>query len=144
MNLNELEAKIDTGLSKLIELDPVLIKNKTREESISHRLAYYLQGLFPDFDVDCEYDKFGEGDKGIRPDILIHKRMIQENNELAIEVKKGKYPSPSDKKKLKDLTDPNERYRYNYGLFIGFIINGDSIVPKKRWFKNGAEIPPLK
>ena len=75
------------------------------ECSISHRLGAYLQGIFPDWDVDCEYNRDGVGPKKIDhlalnsdvddtetrtvfPDIVAHRRGTKTNH-LAIEIKES-------------------------------------------------------
>jgi len=87
----------------------------------------YLGNLFREMNVDCEYNrnllaakKTTAGDK-IRPDIIIHKRLTQ-NNCVIIEVKKsGKssQKSVADIKKLENAINGN--LGYDLGVFIGIL-----------------------
>ena len=92
-------------LLKLKKNDWKLLKSDVNERSITHKLAIYLQENFPNFDVDCEYNRDGldpkmlnlpvsnilDNDteaKTVFPDIIIHERGTK-NNILVIEVKKS-------------------------------------------------------
>lgn len=137
-----IERKVENSLSRFISNDSVLISYAVKEEALSHRIACYLQNTFSNLDVDCEYNKFGENDKmldgkGIRPDIIIHKRGDQIHNLLAIEVKKKLNPSNNDITKLKGLTNQRGKYKYAYGLFLGFSKNMKGIMV---YYHNRQEI----
>ena len=54
---------LHTALELLLSQDSFLILNNVNERSISHRLACYLTELFPDYDVDCEYDSNVQADR---------------------------------------------------------------------------------
>jgi len=83
--------------------DIFLLEKDVSEWAIAHRLAVYLEKYFPEFNVDCEYNrmpgedgKYGEeapkklyGQKKIRPDIIVHHRGSNNANLLAIELKKS-------------------------------------------------------
>lgn len=108
--------KIRDAISKLLENDSYLLEVDSSERSIAHRLAIYLEEIFADWDVDCEYNRNiydcpTNNDKsniyklvkrfhnnctendckcngyGVFPDIIIHKRN-SENNFIVIELKK--------------------------------------------------------
>jgi hypothetical protein len=100
----KIEKKLNQALDCLLEADSYLLKNDVNERSISHRLAMYLQLFFPDWDVDCEYNRDGNDIKTLKipsesnnwndtdaktvyPDIIIHHRG-KADNLLAIEIKK--------------------------------------------------------
>ena len=44
------------ALEKVLHVDKWLLINDLSEQSISHRIAYYLEPLFNDYNVDCEYN----------------------------------------------------------------------------------------
>lgn len=85
------------------ENDSFLFDKDVSEWAVAHRLAAYLEGFFPEYDVDCEYNRMpgpdGEydskapkkvlGNKKIRPDIIVHRRGSNEDNLIAIEMKKA-------------------------------------------------------
>ncbi len=93
-----------TALYHLRERDRHLLDFDVAERSITHRLGLYLHPLFPEWDVDCEYNRNGHDPKtvalpdrsdarlqrqtSIYPDIIIHRRGSNADNLLIIEAKK--------------------------------------------------------
>jgi hypothetical protein len=53
---DEIKNRLKIALDKLYVKDCYLLKHSAHERSITHKLAEYLQELFPDYDVDCEYN----------------------------------------------------------------------------------------
>jgi hypothetical protein len=145
MDLIEIEKRLDAALSVFLENDTTLFDDNLGEPVLSHRIGFYLQNLFPNFFVDCEYDKLAGGDKerpnsviDMRPDIIIHRRLHEPvDNLVVIEVKKGEEPESNDKEKLKIFTDTNGLYRYKYGFFVGFKLVNGKRTPVKRIYENG-------
>jgi hypothetical protein len=73
-----------------------------------------------------------------RPDIVVHHRGFDDNNEIVIEVKKDQ-DCPFDKAKLVELTRKKElggQYGYKLGAFILF----NDKKPSYTWFEGGAEV----
>ena len=158
MSLKDVQKKVKTALRLLRELDSFLLEADTNERTISHKLAEYLQKEFPDYNVDCEYNRHGydikklgnlkvpNGNlswdepeaKTIFPDIIVHKRNTDENNFLVIEIKKSsnKKGLQFDIEKLVALTA--EEYQYRFGLFLIISMNRtfDSLV----WYSDGEII----
>lgn len=151
-NFEEINQRIKNVTEILFKNDIFLLENDVNERSISHKLAEYLQQQFPDWNVDCEYNrKLGDIKKlmvirkrskrrsatRIYPDIIIHKRNEKTKNLLVIEIKKIKNKgSKFDKEKLKLFTSENEGYKYKFGLFIKL---NKSKEPILIWFKEGRE-----
>lgn len=177
MNKNQLERlinKIKAAVHIFLANDGELLSlaGGVHEQTISHRIAVYLECLFKGYHVDCEYNKHLKASKKFnlnslrpdehrkcdceackkivdnqllqikerlfRPDIIIHRRGGDENNNIAIEVKK-KNDCQFDQAKLKTLTLSKENdgeYGYNLGIFIYFPDNE----PKYKWFIDGIEI----
>lgn len=133
------------ALTTLLQRDSYLIENRTWETSISAKLMAYLQPLFPDYDVDHEYDKHGDLAKIItadaegaeRPDILIHRRGSDEQNLFAIEIKSKERSIRDDLAKLEALTSPTNGYGYTYGIHIHFRHNPPRI-HSIRLYSNGV------
>ncbi|KKL55945.1 hypothetical protein LCGC14_2250330 [marine sediment metagenome] len=140
---DELERIVKSSLKKLRKLDKKLLDINVNERTITHKLAEYLQQNFPEFNVDCEYNRFedlvkrlefpkdkinGEDTeaKSVFPDIIIHKRGIQENNLLVIEVKKSSNINPADFDQLKLHTFRQEPYGYTFGLFLRIDLDGEN------------------
>lgn len=115
------------------------VHRKLHEVCINHKLANYLEKfLFPILNysdepifTDIEFNKEGisskklhydGGEKGVRPDIVIHNRKsgVEKRNILVVECKKhpaNAYDLSTDKSKIKAfLTD--EKYKYEFGLQV--------------------------
>ena len=117
------------ALYKVYSNDSLLIKNKCCERSIVFRLGLYLAEYLRgrELDVDCEYNKEGENPKSLPqqkynfPDIIVHKRMCSESNQLIVEVKMFNNSKTKgleqDRKKLVGFTQ-NELYRYKWGVHV--------------------------
>jgi hypothetical protein len=147
MELNEIESILDSALKELLENDSDLFRLNVFEPTISSQLKLYLRPHFPTYDVDCEYDKYGNADKTdqhgneVRPDVNVHKRgILKKYNLIAIELKKGKYPDLGDKRKLEYFTDSHGKYKYKFGFFIGFTKQERKRVPVKRLYQHGILI----
>lgn len=145
------EKKVVSALNELLEKDKILLKINVEEETISHKLAMYLEKEFSGFDVDVEYNRQGKtvdivkklymagfdadsyGYKNVLPDIVIHNRGDNDKNTLVIEVKKSKntgHPFDKDKEKLKAFVNNIEGgFNYNFGLFL-YLFTGDDFDKK--------------
>ena len=115
---DDIEGIVKSSLQKLRRLDKHLLDININERSITHKLAEYLKEYFPEFNVDCEYNRFKDIVKTIKlpnerinwndteaktvfPDIIIHKRGIEEDNLLVIEVKKSSNVNSGDFDRIK-------------------------------------------
>ena len=140
---DEVHNRIDQAIAQLLEKDYYLLQVDANERAISHRLGLYLQLLFGEWCVDCEYNrnldnpkrlktykKFFDEDKRIWdiaetdpltvfPDIIVHERNTH-NNLLVIEIKKttSKISSKLDYFKLREF---KQQYGYPYALFLKLI-----------------------
>ena len=146
MTFQEIEQKVKNALQLFYKEDSYLIDNYVHERSLTFRLGMYLQNEFPDWKVDCEYNKnyqtfqhnkllFARCDKESKfsckdccdhrkctvfPDIIIHQRGTDKNL-LVIEAKcnADARQIEEDKEKIEAyLSEPT--LRYQYGLFINF------------------------
>ena len=157
--IEQMKEKVDTTVNLFLKRDFFLIKNDVNERSISHKLAEYLQQQFPEFSVDCEYNRMRDRNmdpefitkklnfdieslnsddttaKTVYPDIIIHRRGTS-NNLLVIEIKKiiNKSTKNFDLKKLKAFR--KKPLQYKFGLYIEFGTNG---VVEKQWFDGKLE-----
>ncbi len=157
--------KVRKAIAVLLKKDKDLFDINVNERSITHKLAEYLQLEFPDYNVDCEYNrhsdmvkylyvpnKENERDdieaKTVFPDIVVHKRKADEYNLLVVEVKKVRNLEEIenkprriefDKQKLKAFT--REEYRYKLGILIVFQIENVELFKYKLFiFKSSREI----
>ena len=129
---------IGRAYQMLIEKDGYLLKVDANERSITHRLAIYLEAAFPEYDIDCEYNRDGLDPKKlidfkkeidsddtngttVFPDIIIHRRGKRDNF-IVIEAKKTSNRDNSDKEKLviykKELS-------YKHAYYVKFPIGED-------------------
>ena len=134
--------KVELALHHLYRNDHFLITNSTNERSITHKFSEYLQQLFSEWHVDCEYNRRGENhpkdlpdQETSYPDIIIHKRNTIDNL-LIIEAKSihsQNHSDEADKRKIFSFIQ-DERYAYCYGLWICFF---DEISESQLdWFQN--------
>lgn len=149
-NENEIKVRVIAAICRLYRHDRDLLDVGVNERAITHKLAEYLQDEFPNWHVDCEYNRRGTEVKRLNqftnledteartvfPDIIVHRRRIK-HNLLVIEVKKTGGPEDIyDIEKLRTFTE-NEDYRYRLGLFlrIGLVVDEIDL----RVFKEGQE-----
>lgn len=128
-------AGIRAAVVALFEVDAFLFEVDANERSITRRLAVHLAQCFPDWHVDCEYNRDGFNPKMIcpscgdtdstdtngsrvYPDIVIHHRGRPENLVL-IEVKKStsRIADDTDLAKLRTL---RSQLLYSHALFLRF------------------------
>jgi hypothetical protein len=161
-SIEELEKRVNEALAKLRENDDFLLKNEVNERTITHKLAEYLQQEFPDWNVDCEYNRYRDIPKWLKvpkkkinwnwndvegktvfPDIIIHHRNLTgaENNLLVIETKKSTSTvgKQFDERKLEGFT--SSQYNYQFGLYILFYVNEEfKNDPDLEWYKDGRKL----
>ena len=127
------EVNIQTLLDEFLTEQAQLLRNDASEQAISHQLAMKLAPNFPNWDIDCEYNRrmdvvkrliyavspTGEVcERNVVPDIIIHRRMTNDNL-LAIEIKKSTNQELSFKD-LAKLAAFREQLGYQHSLFIRF------------------------
>jgi hypothetical protein len=108
MTQDELRATFREVVQSFLAADRWLLEANASERAITHRLACHASAQFPDWDVDCEYNRDGElpkrlfppnpeadGDPKERvavfPDLIVHHRGKKENL-LVVEAKKRGAP----------------------------------------------------
>lgn len=148
---DDLRARIVTAIDLVLKNDNLLLENTVNERSVSHKLAEYLQQLFPEWHVDCEYDRDGSAVKQLEgisecsedratdrvlPDIIIHLRAT-DHNLVVIEVKTKDRGLRCDKKKLELFTSDAGRFQYQLGVSISFKKSGK---PEILWFEHGKTV----
>lgn len=135
------------ALDKLVQEDHELFAFDVNERSLTHKMAEHLKPLFPNWHVDCEYNRKGHDDtkrlglpveggeaddteaKTVYPDIIIHHRGLPENL-LVVEVKKSDNLNRNiDFQKLHAFVD---QLGYKYAAFVELKI-GDQPGYKINW-----------
>ena len=137
------------AVGSLLDRDTYLLMVDANERSISHRLAMYLEREFPDFNIDCEYNRDGiepkrlpaldlhpdSGDtdaKTVFPDIIVHRRGTNDDNLLVVEIKKTSNGDERehDRRKLRGY---KSILRYRYALFLELAVGAEPGVAAVKW-----------
>jgi hypothetical protein len=156
--IEQVKQKLDKACMELIENDRDLLDRNVNERSVTHKLGEYLQKQFDFYKVDCEYNRIEDNPKRysrslntniawddkegktIFPDIIVHKRGSNAlgDNLLVIEVKKttNSVGRDFDTEKLKYFTDPDEKYNYQFGVFIEY--DGNNFC-EPEWYLHGEK-----
>lgn len=142
MERGVVERRVRRSVARFLDHDSYLLEVDAQEESVSHKLAEYLQQEFPNWNVDCEFNKYygetktlDEYDKDwVRPDIIIHQRGTDEDL-LVIEIKLTTSDDDIclEKRKVRLYTE-DEELEYKYGLFLH--LESDSVpgVEEETWY----------
>lgn len=130
---NEYDAirqKIERAYRFVLKYDAYLLKDNVNERSITHRFAVYIEREFPEYHVDCEYNRMSdsltrtkktiqasdENESTVLPDIIVHLRGSCINL-VVIEAKKTGNNDTSDKNKLSSY---KASLGYRHAFFIRF------------------------
>jgi hypothetical protein len=146
MNESLIKELLDKSLQKLYNSDKVLLEKEfnINERTVMHRLAIYIEENFPDYDVDCEYNRMlnqagnitegdywaktinlaieehisGEDDeaKTVFPDIIIHKRKLPIN--LVVIELKMKWKNSLKALDLKKLKAYKRDLHYKFAVML--------------------------
>lgn len=145
MDQEQINSHVISAIAKMFENDEVLLRINVSERAITHRLAMYLADEFPEWDVDCEYNRNGHDRKklvsdlndlkepeeepeesSVYPDIIIHHRTqsYYGNNLLVIEIKKSTNSQNRflDQRKLEIFTTGYDREEMNYHYQHGILL----------------------
>ena len=138
------------ALDKFLNKDLFLLEIDANERSITHRIAMYIQDEFPEWDVDCEYNRDehkpkelnlpgGEPDsydvdaQTVYPDIIVHKRGSHTNH-IVIEFKKTSSRIGAHKDFIK-LAEYRRQLHYEYALFIELAVGAQRAgIHRVVWF----------
>lgn len=113
------------AIQHLLDCEGQLLLSDANERTVCAHLAGYLKPSFPEWAVDVEYNRHGLDPKKIGvgedaelvyPDLIIHRRGIEENL-LVVEVKKGESPKP-DQRDIMKLEAYVSKFAYRFALFI--------------------------
>ncbi len=150
----EVKEAIASALEQVYNIDFSLIQKRAHERSIAFRFGLYFSdtiaqtsfGNDDELTIDFDYNRNGEGIKdmngfslshGVYPDIILHRRGLNDKNIVALEFKGYWTAEGRDDEKLKGFTHPTENdYQYGLGVFIligttldnceiGYYKNGD-------------------
>lgn len=118
--------KVGLAVQQLLEMDAELLIRDLHERTITGRLADHLRPHFPEWHVDCEYNRDDHEIKRVNgnivvPDIIVHHRGTQENL-LVIEVKKSNTRAPDEEDINKLHAYRESHLRYQNGLFLKLLV----------------------
>jgi RNA-splicing ligase RtcB len=131
-----IERRVIRAADSLLAHDAYLLTCDLNERSITHKFAEHLQREFPEWNVDCEYNRdrhdpkrldlpsrhdINSDDldaKTVFPDIIIHRRGTDENV-VVIEVKKSTN-TESNEWDMRKLAAFRDQLRYRVALFFSF------------------------
>ena len=66
----EIERRVSKALAMLLHKDRYRLNVQVNERSLTHRFGIYLQEVFPEYDVDCEYNR----------DLTVSKQLQEKNS----------------------------------------------------------------
>lgn len=129
----KIEELVSIALKAVYKYDKYLIDIMANERCIVFRFGYYFQTLlsmhrkYNEYDLDLEYNRDGEDskktpnhEKGIYPDVILHKRGNNNDNLLVMEFK-GHWNNKGqeiDKNKIHDLMNHDGKYKYKNGYIV--------------------------
>lgn len=144
-----------SSISLLKEKQPMLfqMKDDIAERAVSAALHTYFIPNFPEYEVNCEYNRmtdengmqipkrinrnpYHENPSLVFPDIIVHHQENGDNNLLVVEIKmewKNAEKDDDYEKLIGYTTD----LRYEYGLYIEL---GEKGIAEMTWFQNGQRI----
>ncbi|MDH5681096.1 MAG: hypothetical protein OEZ36_05900 [Spirochaetota bacterium] len=131
MDKSKIFGLVEKALERLYKYQNYMIQNKVHERSIVFWFGIYMYELlnkssFSEYRIDLDYNrnhadpkKTKKFPKGIYPDIIIHRHGENNHNLTVIEFKTWWNPKNSkDIEKLKEFTDSNGDYKYQFGMSI--------------------------
>ncbi|MBL0041652.1 MAG: hypothetical protein IPP28_11555 [Xanthomonadales bacterium] len=152
VDFSVVEAAVWDAVDRFHARDRALVVLGASEWSMAHRLAVYFEQSFPNWNVDCEYNRQGgsedsktmDAESGkVRPDITIHRRglLMPEDNLLVIELKRDSSGIDLAKSRVSAFTSASvdsRIFQYQYGLAL-------VLGPKTTmsWFAEGRPLVQL-
>jgi hypothetical protein len=149
-DLDDAEQRVLQAVHDFIQRDRYLLERDVNERSITHHLAIQLGRQFPNWDVDCEYNRNHDLTKQLHlpkrkqrisaddlhattvfPDIIVHRRST-DLNMVVIEVKKSTNHEDDEWDRCK-LMGFQQQLNYRLAVFIRFSIGNEAAF--RHWFQ---------
>jgi len=147
ISTHELIARLNRALGALVIRDRYLLERDVSERAITHKLAEYLQDEFPNWNVDCEYNRDGHEpkrlgfDDKVLPDIIVHRRGEEGPNLMVIEVKKSNNAQRGgEQRDLQKLQAYLRKLSYKAAVFIEFDVGRLRVLPYRMKVLQGDEL----
>jgi len=140
MERKDVEERLRRARVEFLKWDRLLLELRVNERSMTHKFAGYLQREFPDWDVDCEYNRKFDAPKRVAwkrvpiddenaqtvfPDIIVHRRR-ESINLLVLEAKKSGLDDADDRAKLGAFMGND--FQYEFGVLLRFVTEGEGDV----------------
>ncbi len=157
----QIQQNLHNAVQRVLRDDSFLLKYDVHEQTLSHRIAVYLESMFPEHHVDCEYNNDLDSQSGrkqvqypnndevsiVRPDIIVHHRGRngRHHNLLIIELKKStstKSDIEGDRIKLCEFTALGkiQHYGYQCGALLILGVKENAGESRIEWFEKGNSI----
>jgi len=135
---DDVQQRLAAGLGALLLEDSYMLEIGVAERSLIARLSQHLKPLFPDYSVDCDYNRHGmevkraeippecaskidkAGKAIIIPDLIVHRRGTDRSNLLVVEAKKSTDPRGSNSDRLR-LNALKRELGYAFAALIEFL-----------------------
>lgn len=154
MTAAEIVPIVSSAFAKLFDEDKILFGlgcDGISEETLTFRLALYLQELLPQHNVDCEYNRFEDtlkndphvDQKWMMPDVIVHRRTKKEHNLIVVEAKKWRpwrRGLPRIVRKLEAFTRVPGKYQYRLGLAWRMKASTTALDHQAIWYMRGTEL----
>jgi hypothetical protein len=108
----DMDSKILTSVNMLLSKDGYLLFNDLHERSITHKLGEYIQREFPNWNVDCEYNKYGTDPKLLGMNV---RSLLVEMKKIVKKALDSNKISNYESNKIMDEIDNHERLIDIYG-----------------------------
>ena len=128
--------RLERARARVENKDRHLLMVNVSERCIAARLAMYLREYFADYDVDVEYNRHGDDTKQLHdlaynhdclrdraesqtvlPDVVVHKRDVDDSNLLIIEMKKSANRSGIERDRCR-IQAFRAELRYQFGALV--------------------------
>lgn len=161
MQTTEIRQLLYGAVQRLLRDDYFLLEYDVHEQAIAHRIAVYLEPVFSENHVDCEYNNDLDSETGrkrvrypdrtedsdVRPDIVVHHRGLNGRNHNILVVELKKLPGTedelnTDRNKLCDFTAQGQHKHFGYqcGALVKLGVKDCAGKILIEWFENGASI----
>ena len=157
LQISIIKQNLDKAVQRLLKDDHFLLEYDVHEQAITHRIAVYIEPMFPEHHVDCEYNNDLDSESGrkqikypdnfkesnVRPDIIVHHRGLngKQHNILIMELKK--LPSTEedlcmDRNKLIKFTSQEQYHHFCYqcGALVKLGVKDRAGEVEIEWFEN--------
>ncbi len=161
MQTTKIRLLLKNAVQRLLRDDYFLLEYDVHEQAIAHRIAVYLEPVYSEHHVDCEYNNDLDSETGrkrvrypaqmeetdVRPDIVVHHRGLNGPNHNILIVELKKLPGTqeelnTDRKKLCEFTAWGQQRHFGYrcGALVMLGVKDHAGEIRIEWFENGSQV----